>query len=120
MSVTYDAGALLAAEADQGEIEALHARVLARGQAAGRASRRARPGEAGLRTSCPEGCRVEDLTEQRSRAAGAACARSGARDVIDASVVVRAPARDALVVISDPYDLARIADGLGRGLRVIG
>jgi len=64
------------------------------------------------------GCRIEDLDENRARAAGAACARARTRDVIDASVVVSTLARDDIVVTSDPDDLVHIAEALGRELRV--
>jgi hypothetical protein len=63
------------------------------------------------------GCEIEPLTDARARAAGAACARSGTRDVVDASVVVGALARNDLVVTGDAADLERIAAGLRRKLR---
>jgi len=50
--------------------------------------------------------------------AGRACARSGTRDVIDASVVIGVLARGDLVVISDADDLERIAAALGRRLSI--
>jgi hypothetical protein len=59
-------------------------------------------------------CAIEDLTDVRSRAAGAACGRAGTDDVIDAAVVVGAIARSDLVVTSDSKDLAHIADALRR------
>ncbi|MGH8907029.1 MAG: twitching motility protein PilT [Egibacteraceae bacterium] len=122
MSVTYDTGALIAAEANERQMWALHARALALGQRpivpAGVLGQAWRGGPQAELSRLLRGCLVEDLSEQRSREAGMACARSGTRDVIDASVVVGALARDALVVTSDPGDLARIADGLGRRLRV--
>jgi hypothetical protein len=64
------------------------------------------------------GCRIEALDEPRARAAGVACARSGNRDVVNASVVAGAIARDDLVVTSDAGDLTRLAAALGRSIRV--
>jgi predicted nucleic acid-binding protein len=64
------------------------------------------------------GCDVEPLTEHDARMAGAALAKSGASDLIDAVVVVTALARDDLVVTSDPDDLTRIASAIGRSLRI--
>jgi hypothetical protein len=122
MSVTYDTGALLAAEASKREIWALHARALARGHQpvvpAGVLAQAWRGGPQAELSRLLRGCRIEDLTQQRSRAAGTACGQSDTHDVIDASVVVGALARGDLVVTSDPDDLARIADGLGRRLRI--
>lgn len=66
-----------------------------------------------------KGCRVEDLDEVRSRAAGQACARSKTSDVIDATVVVGAIARGDLVVTSDAKDMKRIASALNARLEII-
>lgn len=60
------------------------------------------------------GCRIQPDDEHVGRAAGAACARSGTTDVMDAIVVVSALRHDALVVTSDPEDLAHLADALDR------
>jgi hypothetical protein len=62
------------------------------------------------------GCRIEPLSEQQARAAGAALAASDGRDLIDAAVVVNALARDDLVVTSDPGDLRQIASAIGRSI----
>jgi len=59
-----------------------------------------------------KGCRIEDLDETASRAAGQACARSRTSDVIDATVVVGAVARGDLVVTSDPDDITHLATSL--------
>ncbi len=57
-----------------------------------------------------KGCRIDPLTEDHARAAGAACAASGTADIVDATVVVTAAARGDTVVTTDPDDLIRIAD----------
>lgn len=122
MGVTYDAGALLAAEANQREIWALHAQSLRRGERpvvpAGVLGQAWRGGPQAQLSRLLRGCRVEDLDENRARAAGVACARSASRDVIDASVVAGALARGDLVVTSDPDDLRSIAGAIGGLLRV--
>lgn len=64
------------------------------------------------------GCRVEQLDDARARSAGAACAKAGTADVVDASVVVGAAARDDLVVTSDGDDLGRLRDALRIPVRV--
>jgi hypothetical protein len=48
------------------------------------------------------------LDEPEARAAGVLCGRAGAEDVVDASVVICARARDHAVVTADPGDLAAL------------
>ncbi len=55
---------------------------------------------------------VEDLTRARAQAAGELCARSGTRDVIDASVVIAAWTNGRIVLTSDPDDLRRLDPSL--------
>lgn len=116
--VVYDTGALLAAERGDPTVWGLHRRTLSstpvlpvvpvvvlaqawRGGPQARISRLLR------------GCDVQPDTDRLGRAAGAACAAAGTSDVVDALVVVTALALGrALVVTSDPEDLARIADAL--------
>lgn len=52
------------------------------------------------------------FTERDARIAGAALARTGTSDVVDAGVAVVAGARGTIVT-SDPVDLRAVADGLG-------
>ena len=122
MGTTYDAGALIAAEANRREIWALHARSLQRGERpvvpAGVLGQAWRGGPQHQLSRLLRGCRVEGLDEARARAAGFACARSGTADVVNASVVCGAVARDDLVVSSDPDDLERIAAALRKTLHV--
>jgi hypothetical protein len=120
--VTYDTGALIAAERGSEVVWTMHRELLVRkvrptlptvvlGQAW-----RGGP-QAGL-SRLVRGCRIEPLTEQQARAAGAALAASGGNDLVDAAVVVIALAREDLVVTSDPGDLRRIAAAIGRHLAV--
>lgn len=122
MGLTYDTGALLAAEANRREMWAVHARSLQRGARpvvpAAVLAQAWRGGPQAELSRLLRGCRIEDLDESRGRASGVACARAGTRDIIDAAVVVGAIARGDLVVTSDPDDLARIAAGLGTSVRL--
>ena len=122
MGTTYDAGALLAAEANRREIWAIHARSLQRGERpvvpAGVLAQAWRGGPQAQLSRLLRGCRIEDLDEHRARAAGVACGRSASRDVVDASVVAGALARGDLVVTSDPDDLQAIAGALGALIRL--
>lgn len=114
--LTYDAGALLAGEAGSRQLLALHRQLLERGVRpvvpAGVLGQAWRGGPQAELSRLLKGCRIEDLDEARSRAAGEACGRSRTADVIDASVVVGALARGDAIVTSDPKDMERIAAGL--------
>ena len=120
--VTYDTGALVAAERNDRALWALHRRSLERGirpvVPAGVLGQGWRGGPQAELSRLLKGCRVEDLDEVRGRAAGQALARSGTSDVIDASVALGAIARGDLVVTSDPNDLAHIADALNVRLEI--
>lgn len=118
--VTYDAGALIAAERGSRAMWVLHREMLARevhptlptvvlGQAW-------RGGPQARLSRFLRGCRIEPFTERQARSAGAALAASGAYDLVDAAVVVTALAREDLIVTSDPDDLRRIATAIGRAV----
>lgn len=120
--LTYDTGALLAAEANRRDLWAIHARALQRGilpvVPAGVLGQAWRGGPQASLSRLLQGCRVEEMTEQRARQVGVACARSNTRDIVDASVVVGALERGDLTVTSDPVDIERIARGLGRRVAI--
>ncbi len=120
--VTYDTGALIAAERDSKSVWSLHRELLEQriyptlptvvlGQAW-------RGGPQALLSRLLRGCHVDPLTESQARTAGAALAASGSSDLIDAAVVITALARNDLVVTSDPDDLQRIASAIGYRLAV--
>ncbi len=120
--ITYDAGALIAAERGVESVWLLHRRLLERelrptlptvvlGQVW-------RGGPQAQLSRFMRGCRIEPLTEQQARAAGEALAASNGHDLVDAAVVISALARNELVVSSDPVDLRRIASAIGRELTV--
>lgn len=121
--LTYDAGALVAAEAGKRALWALHRRTLERGirpvVPAGVLGQAWRGGPQAELSRVLKGCRIEELDEVRSRAAGQACARSKTSDVIDATVVVGAAARGDLVVTSDPKGMRRIASALKTRLEIV-
>jgi hypothetical protein len=120
--VTYDAGALIAAERGSEMVWTLHRELLRQkvrptlptvvlGQAW-------RGGTQARLSRLVRGCRIEPLTEQQARSAGAALAASDGRDLVDAAVVVTSLDRGDLIVTSDPDDLRRIAAAIGRDLAV--
>lgn len=122
MGLTYDTGALLAAEAGRRELWALHRRALERGTIplvpAGVLAQAWRGGPQPELSRLLRGCVIEPFEEGRARAAGKACALAATSDIVDASVVVGALGRNDLVVTSDPEDLRRIAAALRRRLLV--
>ena len=121
--VTYDTGALVAAERNQRVVWALHRRALERGLRptvpAGVLAQAWRGGPQAELSRLLKGCRIEDLDAVRGRAAGQACGRARTSDVIDATVVVGAVARGDLVVTSDPDDIRAVAAALDAPLEVV-
>ena len=121
--VTYDAGALLAAENNDRRMWALHARALSRSHTptipAGVLAQAWRGGPQPLLSRMVEGCAVESLDEAAARLAGATAGRAGTSDVVDASVVAGALRRGDAVVTSDRRDLEHLAQAVGRRLDLI-
>ena len=114
--VTYDAGALLAADRGSQRMQALHRQALESGVVpvvpAGALAQAWRGGPQPMLSRLLAGCRVEALDEPRARSAGAACALAKTSDVVDASVAVGAAARGDLVVTSDPDDMLHLATAI--------
>jgi hypothetical protein len=122
--LTYDTGALLAAEANDRRMWAIHARAITRSHIptvpAGVLAQAWRGGPQPLLARLLDGCDVDPLVEAGARLVGAALGRSGTHDVVDASVSVGALRRGDAVVTSDRDDIARMAQAVGRRLDIIG
>lgn len=123
MGVTYDTGALIAADKGERRMWARHRALLIRrevpvvpapvvAQSWRGSSRQA------LLARLLAGCDVEVLDDARARSAGALAARAATADVIDACVVDCALRRGDLVISSDEGDLQAIAGSTGRQLVV--
>jgi hypothetical protein len=125
MGVTYDAGALVAADRGERRIWARHrallearevpivpAPVVVQSWRGG--SRQARLARLLV------GCEVEVLDEDRARAAGSLLGHAGTSDAVDACVVEGALRRHDLVISSDREDLLALAGAAGRVLEVEG
>ncbi|HEX4081813.1 MAG TPA: hypothetical protein VHX40_02530 [Acidimicrobiales bacterium] len=123
MGVTYDAGALIAADRGERRMWARHqallklrevptvpAPVVAQAWRGG--SRQA------LLSRLLVGCTVEALDDVRARATGTLATQATTSDVVDACVVEGAWRRHDLVVSSDPGDLTAIANAAGHVLEV--
>ncbi len=114
---TYDTGALLAAEAGDREMWALHRRILERAVRpvipAPVLAQAWRGGPRPLLSRLLKGCDVESLSEETARAVGALLARAGTSDIVDATVVLNAAAKDHAVLTSDASDLRALAEAHG-------
>jgi hypothetical protein len=123
MGITYDTGALVAADRGERRIWARHralletrevptvpAPVVAQGWRGG--------GRQALLARLLVGCDVEALDDGQARSVGVLEARSATTDVVDATVVEGALRRHDLVLTSDPEDLKSIASAAGRRLEV--
>src|SRR5215472_11507942 len=123
MGVTYDTGALIAADRGERRIWARHRALLMRrevpvvpapvvAQSWRGTSRQA------LLARLLTGCDIEALDADQARAVGSLATRAATTDVIDACVVEGALRRHDLVVSSDPGDLQAIAAAISRRLEV--
>jgi predicted nucleic acid-binding protein len=123
MGVTYDTGALVAADGGERRMWARHrallmahhvptvpAPVVAQGWRGG--SRQA------MLSRLLRGCDVEDLTDEQARAVGRLAAKAGTNDIVDACVAEGALRCRDLVVTSDPGDLLAIAAAVDHHLAV--
>lgn len=124
MSLTLDAGALIAFERGDRAVVAIVARALQRKQVLavpagviGQVWRDGRRQASLARLLASDLVEIEPLDDARARAAGQLCGATRTSDVIDASVVLCARARDHGVLTSDPDDLTRL-DGTLRIERV--
>ena len=115
--VTYDTGALVAADRGSPRMRAYHELALKSGHVpvvpTGVLAQAWRGGPQPGLSRLLAGCRVEALDEPLARSAGAALALAETSDVVDASVVVSAALRDDVIVTSDPDDIQHLASALG-------
>lgn len=120
--LTYDTGALIAAENDNRLFWALHKAALNRGLtptvAAGVLGEAWRGGPQARLSRLLKGCRVEPLTEPQARAVGVLAARSGLDDTVDLAVAEGALRRGDVVVTSNRRHIEQAAQGAGRGLAI--
>jgi hypothetical protein len=123
MGVTYDTGALIAADRNDRAMWALHAGFLAEEVAptvpspviaeAWRGGGR----QANLSRFLAL-CDVEDLTFDRAKAVGVLAGRAGHDDIVDVTVVEGAIRRHDTVITSDAAHIRAIADATRAKLRI--
>ncbi|HXS62718.1 MAG TPA: hypothetical protein VN767_07570 [Streptosporangiaceae bacterium] len=121
MGITYDAGALIAAERGERRMWVRHRALLLRrevptvpapvlAQAWRGTARQAQLARLVV------GCDVESLDDVRAKATGTVAGRARVIDIVDACVVEGAARRHDLVITSDPGDLHAIARAIGQHL----
>lgn len=112
MNVVYDAGALIAADRGDRRFLALHAELLSAGVVpvvpAGVLAQvwRDPARQVGLSRTL-RGCRVASLDRRQAELAGIRARRTRVFDVIDCCVAEAAAVLDAVVMTSNPEDIAR-------------
>jgi hypothetical protein len=114
--LTYDTGALIAAEGRDVGMWALHDQTLAREVRpvvpAPVLAQAWRGGPQHNLARLLKGCVLEAFAENAARDVGRLLAASKTADIVDAAVVVSALLRGDVVVTSDPADLRALADAL--------
>ncbi|MEO6651780.1 MAG: twitching motility protein PilT [Ilumatobacteraceae bacterium] len=120
--LTYDRGALIAAERDDQLLWSLHRAALRRGLSPTVPSvviaEAWRGGPQHRLSQFLKGCRVEPLCEEQARAVGALAGSSGLDDIVDVAVVEGALRRGDAVVTSNRSHVAQVADSVQGNLRV--
>jgi hypothetical protein len=123
MDVSYDSGALIAADKGERRMWARHRALLMLREvptvpaAVVVQSWRGTNRQAQL-ARLLTGCLVESLDHDHAGAAGVLATQAATTDVVDACVVEGALRRGDLVVSSDEDDLRRIASAVGRRLEI--
>lgn len=116
--LTYDTGALIAAERSDRLLWSLHRAALTRQLTptvpAGVLGEAWRGGPQPQLSRLLKGCRTESLTETQARAVGVLAARSGLTDTVDLAVAEGALRRNDAVVTSNRAHIEQAADGVGR------
>jgi hypothetical protein len=123
MGVTYDAGALVAADRGERRVWARHGALLALRQVPTTPTPVvAQAWRGGSRQTLLArflvGCDIELFDDDQARDVGVLAGRAGTRDIVDACVVEGALRRHDIVVSSDPDDLEAIANSVNRHLEV--
>src|SRR5690349_14183279 len=123
MGITYDSGALIAADRAERRIWARHRALLALREvptipAPVVAQSWRGGGRQALLARLLAGCDVEALDEVQARAVGSLAARAATTDIVDACVVEGAMRRHDLEVSSDEGDLQAIAAAVSRRVEV--
>jgi hypothetical protein len=116
--LTYDTGALVAAERDNRLMWALHRAAIARGLLptvpAGVLAEAWRGGPQPRLSSLLRGCRIEEFGEQQARQVGTLFARSGLVDTVDVAVAESAMRRLDAVVTSNRAHIEQVVGSVNQ------
>jgi hypothetical protein len=123
MGITYDTGALIAADRGERRMWARHRALLVRREIPVVPAPVLAQGWRGTSRQANlarllAGCTIEALDDIRAKATGAVAIRAATSDIVDACVVEGALRRNDLIVSSDPDDLNDIATALGQHLHI--
>ena len=122
MGITYDTGALIAADRAERRRWARHRALLALREVptvpAPVVAQPWRGGRQALLARLLAGCGVEALDDGQARSVGSLAARAATTDIVDVCVVEGAIRRRDLVVSSDSDDLRAIAAAVNRRLEI--
>ena len=123
MGITYDTGALVAAERGERRIWARHRALLARrvvptAPAPVLAQSWRGGGRQAWLARLLAGCDIEPLDGEQARSVGSLAASAATTDIIDACVAEGALRRHDLVISSDDDDLRAIAAAVNRHIEV--
>lgn len=120
--LTYDTGALIAAERDDRIFWSLHRAALGRGIAptvpVGVLAEAWRGGPQHHLSRLLKGCRIEGMHEGQAREVGVLIGRSGLADVVDVAVAEGALRRRDAVVTSNRAHIEQVADVGGRSIPI--
>ena len=120
--LTYDTGALIAAERGQRLMWSLHRAALGRGLVpvvpTGVLAQAWRGGPQAQLSRLLRGCQFEALTEAQARAIGSLAALSGLDDTVDLAVAEGAIRREHAVVTSNRTHIAQAASSRGWKLEI--
>ena len=120
--LTYDTGALVAAERDDRIMWSLHRAAVRRGLPptvpAGVLAEGWRGGPQANLSRLLKGCDIEDLTRVQARAVGALAARANHDDIVDVSVVEGAVRRNDAVVTSNQDHIRKVATATGANVTI--
>jgi hypothetical protein len=120
--LTYDTGALIAAERDDRLLWSLHRAAIARGLPptvpAGVLAEAWRGGPQHRMSMLLKGCRVEDLSEAQARRVGVLVAQSGLDDTVDVAVAEGALRRHDAVVTSNRTHIEHVTDAVRRSVPI--
>ena len=123
-AVTYDTGALIAAERDDRRMWHLHRSYLERGitprvPAAVLAEAWRGGSRQALLSRLLAGCTVKPMTEEHARAIGELLGQAKFNELVDASVVVDAARKSAVVVTSNFSHIRRLAEAARTPLEIV-